>query len=79
MMARMWLYPYMNMNILPNGTTIYFHAIECFVLRAHINISHIIVNARSYIANFENNITGTGYIQQIYDLHKVIPKEQRSN
>lgn len=69
----------MNMNIVPSGTTIYFHAIAYFALRAHININHIIVNARSYIANFENNITGTGYIQQIHDLHKIIPKEQRNN
>lgn len=64
------------MSIASDGATIYFHAIEYFALRAHINVNHIIVNARSYITNFENNITGTGYIQQIHDLHKIIPKEQ---
>lgn len=55
----------MNMNIVPSGTPTYFYAIEYFALRVHININHIIVNTRSYyIANFENNTTGTGYIQQ---------------
>jgi hypothetical protein len=53
----------MNMNIVPNGTIIYLHAVEYIALWDHIIINHIIVNPRSYIANFENKITGTGYIQ----------------
>jgi hypothetical protein len=56
-MAGMWLYPYMNMHIVLNETTVYcrvvvYNSFNILHSPDHVNINHIIVSARRYIANF---------------------------